>query len=408
MRYSFLLLALMLTACSQALPLEVVQESDDGGPYTVSATRTYTLADVGVEGSSLTPLSEGLRQQALQAPMLTTEIRNYSASTTGSRSRAVAQIRWGSSEVALLGTLRVWLEDAETGLVLAAEGAVPVSIRTPEGRTSSLTSFYSPYFYGPSGRMCVGVEADVRAEGLGGDALELRFKGRSCEGAAQGHPQDTVLASRAVEEGGLKTTVELRFLEGVGHRALVRYEGEGDATGRLCLHEQGKASCRRSTSVSFALGAGGVAEAVTGYHRGLEGLELCAGLPTVNACASGERELLKRHSYDDGINTNVSLVETTAGVVARVRFSVPEGVTLLDYAYLDFIHGHDYEAFFSLSDGEGSHMGAVVPTFTGPAERTLETPPLALGLSRYCFDLGAPYQREGEYPELIRLEGCTD
>lgn len=401
-----LLFPLALVACSHMSPSEVSQEyknarSDDGGAYIVSASGRYTLADVGVQGLSFSP-------QALQAPVLTTEIRNYSASTTGPRSRAVAQVRWGSSEVALTGTLNVWLEDAETGRVLAAEGAVPVNITVPEGRASTLTSFYSSYLHQPSGRMCVGVEADVRAEGLGGDALELRFKGRACEAAAQEHPRDTVLASRTVEEGGLKTTVELRHLEGAGHRALVRYEGAGEARGRLCLHEQGRATCRRSTSSDFTLGAGGVAEVVTSYHGDLGNLELCASAPSVNACASGERELLKRHLYLDGINTNTSLVETTAGVVARVRFSVPKGVTLMDYAYLHFIHGHDYEAFFSLSDGAGSSTGAAVPTFAGPAERTLETPPLPLGLERYCFDLGVPYQREGEYPELIELEGCAD
>jgi hypothetical protein len=90
-----------------------------------------------------------------------------------------------------------------------------------------------------------------------------------------------------------------------------------------------------------------------------------------------------------------------------MRFPVPEGVTLRDYAYLDFVHGGDYEAFFSLSDGVGATKGAVVSTLTGPAEQILETPTLPLGLARYCFHLGVPYSREGEYPELIELEGCT-
>lgn len=126
----------------------------------------------------------------------------------------------------------------------------------------------------------------------------------------------------------------------------------------------------------------------------------------MSACRSGGVELLKHHSYNGGVNTNVVLLKTAKGVVARAIFSVPEGVSLLAYAYLDTVHGGDYESFFSLYSSESATRG--VPGMTGATKQTLELGPLVPGAETVCYSLGVPYVRVGKYPELIEMNGCAE
>ncbi len=186
--------------------------------------------------------------------------------------------------------------------------------------------------------------------------------------------------------------------------ATKRPSESASVSGKLCLHEEGKATCNRSSSVTASFAGGGVAEFVTGYYAPAD-LPLCAGVPGVGACASGGVELLKHHSYDGGVNTNVMLRGTPEGVVGRATFSVPEGVSLHAYAYLDSVHGGDYESFFSLYRGTGISKG--VPGVTGPAKETVELGPLPPGEGSSCYSLGVPHSRVGERPELIALRGCV-
>jgi hypothetical protein len=63
-------------------------------------------------------------------------------------------------------------------------------------------------------------------------------------------------------------------------------------------------------------------------------------------------------------------------------------VSLLDYAYLDFIHGGDYKSFFSLRAGDRAWKS--VPSLSGPARKTVELGPLPAGTDDICYSLGVP------------------
>lgn len=360
---------------------------DDGGRYTVSARKDFTLGSSGME----------LRAQALGTPALGLELRNYNAASTGARSRGVLSVAWPSSDVPLRGTVRLGLETVD-GTLVASYGVAQVT----DGSTLS-----TPYVYQPSERLCVTLDAELRADTPLGDAVKLSLQQRVCEETAPFSQQDILLASQMAERSALQATTELRYLEGLGYRALVRYRTPDDASvsGKLCLHEEGKATCKRSATAGASFDDGGVAEFVTGYYAAPPGLPLCASVPGAGACASGSVELLKQHSYDGGVNTNVVLLETPEGVIAKATFSVPEGVSLHAYAYLDFVHGGDYESFFSLYNGAG--VSKSVPGVTGPATQTVELGPLPPGAETPCYSLGVPYSREGEYPELIEMRGCV-
>lgn len=384
---SFVLVGL-LVACSDAPKVSGSGSEDDGGRYTVSAQKDLTLsAAAGVA-------AQALGAQALSTPALRLELRNYNAASTGARSRGVVTVAWPSN-VPLRGMVRVGLETLD-GTPVASYGVAQVT----GGGTLN-----TPYVHQPDARLCVTLEADLHANAPSGDAVKLSLQQHVCEEAAQPIRQDVLLASRTVDKVDVRTTAELRYSEGVGYRALVRYEAPGSASGSLCLHEEGKATCKWSASTPASFDGGGVAEFVTSYYAAPAGLSLCASVPGVGACASGSVELLKAHSYKGGVNTNVVLLETPEGVVGRATLSVSEGVSLHSYAYLDFVHGGDYESFFSLYNGAGVSKG--VPGVTGPATQTVELGLLPPG-AQVCYSLGVPYSREGEYPELIEMAGCAD
>lgn len=380
----------LLVACSETPQVSESGSEDDGGRYTVSAQKDVTLS--ATEGVA----AQALGAQALSTPALRLELRNYQTASTGARSRGVVSVAWPDG-VPLNGTVRVGLETVE-GELVASYGVAQVT----GGGTLN-----TPYVYQPSERLCVTLDAVLQADSPSGDAVRLSLQQRVCEEAAQSIRQDVLLASRTVDKAGVRTTAELRHLEGVGYRALIRYEAPGSASalGKLCLHDEGKASCKRSSSTAATFVGGGVAEFVTGYYAAPPDLPLCASVPVVGACATGGVELLKAHSYNGGVTTNVVLLETPDGVVGRATFSVPEGVSLRSYAYLDFVHGGDYESFFSLYNGAGVSKG--VPSLTGPATQTVELGPLPPG-AQLCYSLGVPYSRVGEYPELIVMRGCVE
>lgn len=300
-----------LVACGEAPERLNVGFEDEVGPYTVSAQASYTPGAAGV-----VPV---LSAQALGAPTLTLELRNYSSAGTGARSRGVVTLAWPNADATLSGTVRLGLERAD-GTLLASFGTVDAK---------GSATFTTPYVHQPDERMCVTVEAGLRASKPLGDQMELALQQRVCEETAPTSQQDILVASWTVEQVGVRTTAELRYLAGVGHRTLVRYEAPETATvsGKLCLHEEGKATCNRSSSVTASFAGGGVAEFVTGYYAPADP-PLCAGVLGVGACASGSVELLKHHSFDGGVNTNVVLLGTPEGVVGRATVSVPEGVSL--------------------------------------------------------------------------------
>ncbi len=388
---SFVLVGL-LVACSETPKVSESGSEDDGGRYTVSAQKDMTL------GSSGSLAAQALGVQALSTPALGLELRNYSAAGTGARSRGVVSVAW-PSDIPLDGTVRLGLETVK-GELVASYGVAQVT----GGGTLN-----TPYVYQPSERLCVTLDAGLQADTPSGDAVKLSLQQRVCEEAAQSTQQDVLLASRAVDKAGVRTTAELRYSEAVGYRALVRYEAPGSASvgGKLCLHEEGKASCKRSATTGASFDGGGVAEFVTSYYASPPDLHLCASVQGVGACASGGVELLKAHSYNGGVNTNVVLLETPEGVVGRATFSVPKGVSLHSYAYLDFVHGGDYESFFSLYAYGGAGVSKSVPDITGPATQTVELGPLPPG-AQVCYSLGVPYSRVGEYPELISMRGCVE
>ncbi len=344
--FKSLVLVGLLVACSETPKVSESGSEDDGGRYTVSAQKDVTLSATG------SIAAQALGVQALPTPVLRLELRNYNAASTGARSRGVVSVAWPDG-VPLNGTVRLGLETVE-GELVASYGVAQVT----GGGTLN-----TPYVYQPSERLCVTLDAVLQADSPSGDAVKLSLQQRVCEEVAQSIQQDALLASRTVDKIDVRTTAELRYSEGVGYRALVRYEAPGSASvsGKLCLHDEGKASCKRS--------------ATTGA------------------------------SFDGGVNTNVVVLETPEGVVGRATFSVPEGVSLRSYAYLDFVHGGDYESFFSLYNGAGVSKG--VPSLTGPATQTVELGPLLPG-AQVCYSLGVPYSRVGEYPELIAMRGCVE
>lgn len=362
---------------------------DEAGAYTVSARERFALGGPGT--------GAGLGTQSLDTPALELELRNYQSASTGARSRGVLTLTWPSADVPLSGTVRLGLESSN-GKLLASHGVVGV------GGAATLTT---PYVHQPNERMCAFIDAELRASTPTGDQVKLSLQQRVCEETAQAIQQDTLLASRAVEQAGVRTTAELRYLEGVGYRALVRYEAPGSASvsDKLCLHEEGKTTCKRSSSVAASFTGGGVAELATSYYSAPADVALCAGVPGVGACRSGGVELLKHHSYDGGVNTNVVLLETPQGVVAKATFSVPEGVDLHAYAYLDYVHGGDYESFFTLNGSMAVWKG--IPGASGPAKQTVELGPVPPGAENTCYSLGIPYSHAGEYPELIKMSGCA-
>ena len=394
MRYKFLWVGwvfLVLVGCGGVAdkPLTADVMQDDGGAYTVSVRKRVTLG----------PSGAALGVQGISAPALTLELRNYSAESTGPRSRGVATFSWPVADAALEGSVRLGLETVE-GELLASYGV------TDAGEVARRTTLTTPYVHQP-GRLCIFVEAKLAAHGPSGDRLNLDLKQRVCEADAWASQQDTLLASQTVNKTNFQTTTELRYLDGLGYRALVRYKAleSASVTGQLCLSEEGKASCKRSSSTAATFAGGGVAEFVTGYYPTSEDALLCAGVPGVSVCRSGAKELLKHHSYNGGVNTNVVLLKTAEGVLARAIFSVPEGVSLRSYAYLETVHGGDYESFFSLYGSQSRTRG--VPSMTGPTKQTLELGPL-LEDETVCYSLGVPYARTGEYPELIEMNGCVE
>ncbi len=395
MRYRFLWVGwvlLVLVGCSGVTdkPISTDVLRDDGGAYTVSVRKRVTLG----------PSGEALGVQSISTPALTLELRNYNAQSTGPRSRGVAAFSWPVTDAAFEGSVRLGLETIE-GKLVASYGVVDA------GEVVRRTTLTTPYVYQP-GRFCVFIEANLQASEPSGDQLSFELKQRVCEGDAWAIQQDILLASQTADKAGIQTTTELRYLDGLGYRALVRYKAleSASATGKLCLYEEGKASCKRSASTAATFAGGGVAEFITGYYDAPEDALLCAGISGVSTCRSGGVELLKHHSYNGGVNTNVVLLKTAEGVVARAIFSVPEGVSLLAYAYLDTVHGGDYESFFSLYGRQSTTRG--VPSMTGPTKQTLELGPLLPGAEKVCYSLGVPYVRSGEYPELIELNGCAE
>ncbi len=395
MRYRFLWVGwalLVLVGCEGVAdkPIQAYVMRDDGGAYTVSVRKRVTLG----------PSGEALGVQSISTPALTLELRNYSAESTGPRSRGVATFSWPVADAALEGSVRLGLETIE-GKLVASYGVVDA------GEVVRRTTLTTPYAYQP-GRLCVFIEADLKASEPSGDQLSFELKQRVCEIDAWDIQQDSLLASQTVDKPDVQTTTELRYLAGLGYRALVRYKAAEGAsvTGKLCLFEEGYASCKRSSSTAATFSGGGVAEFVTGYYAAAEDALLCAGIQGVSVCRSEIKELLKHHSYNGGVNTNVVLLKSAEGVVARAIFAVPEGVSLLPYAYLDTVHGGDYESFFSLYGDESKTRG--VPSITGPTKQTIELGPLLPSAETVCYSLGVPYARTGEYPELIEMSGCVE
>ncbi len=391
----------LLVGCGEVTsPPQTRVLEDDAGRYTVTARGAYRL---GAEG--------GLMPQALGSPALTLELRNYSALTPSARTRGVLTLTWPDAEVPLGGRVRVELETVE-GERLAGFGDAPA--------TGSAT-FTTPYVHQPDVRLCVAVTAELRANAAGGDGLELSLRRRVCERSAQANQQDVLLASRTVDRLASQITTELRYHEGAGYRALVRYSvpDSSSVSEKLCLHEEGKATCKRSATASATFSGGGVAEFVTSYLDAPADLPLCAtvpgvgahaatgaGLVTLAACRSGGVELLKHHSYNDGINTNVVLLETPAGVIARATFSVPEGVSLYSWSEVEYVHGGEHESYLTLSGS--SSLGRGVPGMVGPTKETTELGPLPGTAVSPCYSLGVSYSRPGEYPELIEMSGCVN
>jgi hypothetical protein len=372
--------------------------ADEDGAYTVSAEAHFELVMTprAIEFQAVQP--GGFEVASLRNPLLSVQIRNYNPAGAGPRSRAVAQIRWYSDTVPIEGTMNTWLERADDRAVIAAKGEEPVSFTALEGRPSRLLSWPSPYVYQPDARMCAWIDADLEAESASGDYVSGVLRQRVCEATPQAQAQDTILASRTATEGGVTRTVELRHMPGRGHRALVRVQAHGalELDERLCLHVQGFATCRRSATTREQFTAAGVAEFVTGYRDGLTG-DICAtqrAAPPVGACSSGEVELLKQHTYRDGINTNVVLVETDDGVFARYRFSIPEGAAIFG----------GQAVLRDLSDD--NRLELQIPGAEGEVVVNLEQGPLPLGLAGYCYALDADFQgptRSG----TIEMGGCT-
>jgi len=94
------------------------------------------------------------------------------------------------------------LEGAD-GTLLARFGAVDAK---------GSATFTTPYVHQPDERMCVTVDADLRASKPLGAQVGLVLQQRVREEVAQASQQDILVASRTVEQAG------------VGHRALVRYK----------------------------------------------------------------------------------------------------------------------------------------------------------------------------------------